>query len=275
MTDFKDLSISFHGEDSLSSSGFALELYQEINDELLGYPSYADINAMISYARSGKSAFYVLTDNSDYASFDGADVIINLPFFVRPYPSNLVYNFTHNVQSLSTMEIIDKEYKSTIVMPMSNRIDFPTEVAVSELMWKSSAYNSSGEVVAYPDYYVSENSIIFDDSVFVVMKVTYTLIEHKYVATIRVPKESAGGISNEISGLKPVVIAAYNDEEGENQVEQLDLQYPAIVTDMLTACPNDSKELIIDWSTSNIDKDTSTIYYYSTCTGDIIGTVRR
>ena len=248
----ESLGISFQGLSAGTTAQYSLEMYQEIDTDVLGYPSYADIQNMINYARSGQSAFNIFRTNK-YVTTSGDDVIVKLPFLVRAYPNSLSYSLTHNCSSLGERREVNQLYVSTVVLPMSNTIVFPGNVTIAALDWSSPVYNSAGEVTTAPSYTVSGNTIIFSDTVFGVMVIQYTIPEHRYEATMIIPKKTVstaneeGGLNNQITGVQPIIMATYLDENDEEHVETLNLTFPNIVDEFLATCPDEPGLMVVDW----------------------------
>ena len=266
--------------DSAYSAQYSFDMYQEEIDQAAKYPSYSDINLMIAYARSGKSAFAALSSN-EYAELIGDNVHINLNFYVRINPTGRPYSLSLNMGTIQSQGVIQQRYNNNIVLPMSDTITFPTSVTIVSFAWVSNAYDESGQVVSYPIYTVMNNQLVFSKTVFAIARVVYELVEHKYTAQLIIPKTETQGIQGEqettlsVTEVKPIVTAVYEDEKGEEQVESLTLVFPQIVQDYLAACPDDEKQLVIDWGGSDIGKTESVTYYYSTCTGEIIDIIRK
>lgn len=269
-------SISYSASASSYSDAIAFELYQAPINGPSEYPSYADINLMMTYARSGKSAFSVL-ENNEYAELVGDNVHIALDFYARVNPNTMPYSLSLNMGTITGQEVVHKEYNNSIVLPMSDKITFPCAVDIQSFAWTSSAYNELGQVVPHPSYTITNNQLIFSSSVFAVARIKYTLLEHKYTANLVVPKTEVQDIQGEptdvtftVTEITPIVTAIYMDDNNEQQVETLTLEIPQVVSDFLAACPDDPNSLTIDWGTSDIGKTEIVTYYYSTCDGEIL-----
>ena len=270
-------SITFQGVGG-TSSGNSIGLYQEELENDTKYPSYADIHLMMAYANNGVSAFSALQDNP-YAKINGDNVDITLEFYTQPYPTDLLYSLSTNGGSIGGKEILQKEYTRSMVVPMVDSLIFPTNVSVLSLQWLTPVYTDLGEQTSIPSYQVSDNKIIFNKTIFAVVRLNYVLTEHKYLFQLSIPKtetENIQGVTTtndySITGLTPVITGTFLDKDGKPQVETLTLEYPQIISDYLESCPEKEGGLVIDWG--SIDWTNHVTYYYSTCDGEILHTKR-
>lgn len=275
MSETTELTISFSGDGDGDVSP-SLEMYQDLDEELLGYPSLRDVSSMIAYARAGRSARQAFINNP-YIKVYGDDVIINLDFFVRVYPTSLEYNLETNYGEISEATIEEVEYNESKIIEMTDTLTFDTEIQLASLEWISNIYDSAGDIViAPPSYTISGNEINFSQTVFGVVKIRYTINEHKYTLNMNIPKtdiyNTLSGervINQSLTGFNPIVMAKYMNGDDEESTE-LEIKYPKIVSDFLETCQFQDK-LIIEFSE---EVQTLTTYYYSTCTGEILDTHR-
>jgi len=185
-------SITFQGVGG-TSSGNSIGLYQEELENDTKYPSYADIHLMMAYANNGVSAFSALQDNP-YAKINGDNVDITLEFYTQPYPTDLLYSLSTNGGSIGGKEILQKEYTRSMVVPMVDSLIFPTNVSVLSLQWLTPVYTDLGEQTSIPSYQVSDNKIIFNKTIFAVVRLNYVLTEHKYLFQLSIPKTETENI---------------------------------------------------------------------------------
>ncbi len=145
-------------------------------------------------------------------------------------------------------------------------------------------------MIATPNVSITEDveHFYFPEKVFGVLRASLAAKGYRYTATLTFPKTSSGVTEigslvfnqaqySSITNINCTIICKFVDEDGEDQEEALELKIPAIVADLLAECPGATGGLKSNPRCESKESEfkTKTTLYYSTCTGEILDTVRQ
>jgi hypothetical protein len=136
-----------------------------------------------------------------------------------------------------------------------------------------------------PEIFFSGPYVYFKNECFGIIRANLKAQGFKYTAKLSFEKSKIGrdvirGVvanqinSNSITNVNCTVICSYVDEKGKDQEETLELKIPTDVLDLLSECPDGNVKSDPRCVPSEKFSGRTTTYYYSTCTGEILDTVR-
>ncbi len=268
-----------------------VKMEQEVIPETSLDANLFDIFQMINRSASGLTSFSYVPTSLDYVMFTPTTIEIKLDFWVFPSNMDLLYSMTINQGSLSS-RIHDSVPKvGNIVIPLDDKVQMPylIDPVVSSFGWESPVYDDLGHLLDSPDITVNGPYLTFTQDVFGIVRANIMAQGYKYTATLSFPKSQTGRaeifgiIANQtsytsITNVRCSVICTYIDENGEEQEEMLELKIPKPVLDFLAECDDGYPTLWPRCAGSILDTEEnqtySTTIYYSTCTGEILDTVR-
>jgi hypothetical protein len=238
-----------------------------------------DVYRMLTMAQTFLTAYsYTLPKIPFTISADGNTVTLPLSFYVFPSDLSLAYTLSNSIGFISGGSLQSLNKENSFVCSMAKKYTFDFLLEVKSLEWESPCYNLSGDAVSEPSYTVNKNEIIFSEIVFGVFRLKYKQKGYKHTATLSFTKSTV--VSHEIAGLiwnqrvfnsitntKCVIICTFEDEEGKQKQEILELKLPEFFKDFLKECNPGELMLRKNWS-----GDEQVDVYYSACTGAVLTT---
>lgn len=253
---------------SLSSSAAAVDnqprfvtLEPVIPVETVSQATLVDIYRMFLRAQAGIPASTYREDGCPIV-FDGDFVRITLDFFAWPSAQALAFELGASIGEIGTAEIVEVERERDILFDLKNYYDLDFLALSASLFWQTPCYTSAGLQVANPPLVLGGSRIALPQDLFGVARLQAVAWGHKYRLTIVVEKGD-----NRLTGLEPVVTAAWKDADGKTETEQLELTLPPCVEFALALCDGDLSNTYCSHRQRLINA------YYSTCTGKVIAVI--
>ncbi len=276
---FEDVSLSYDED-------IWVKLEQKVIPEATEGANLSDIFQMMGRSASGLTSYSYSPTSLDYLSFNATSIRIDLGFWLFPSHLGMPYTLTINQGSISQRQRMDADKMGNIVVPMSDRLQMPylMDCGSSSFQWQTPVYDPKGNLSDSVSINCDGSYLVFDKSVFGIIRGEIQAQGYYYIATLTFPKTSAGieeinGIINNqtnfnsITNINASIICTYIDENNQTQETVLEFKIPDIVSDVLEECPDDSGNLKSSMRQENCKPKTKTIYY-STCDGEVIDTVR-
>lgn len=240
-----------------------------------------DAFAMYQMAKSGMTAFnYDLPDN---VKIQGNNIVVKLNFFVWPSNLDLTYSLTAGSNiSISEKKVIDQPKSANVIFPLRKYEEsvYPGELQTKN--WETPCYNEKGEVVDCPETIRFFNGyFIIDKKVFGVLRTNMIAKGYKHTARLTFPKtvseqSKLGNIlytqqnHQSITNPECLIVCTYNDKEGKEYKETLNLKLPSYLLDLLEACSSGALKREETCDPSNNPTTTHTTVYYSVCSGEVL-----
>lgn len=271
------LSIAFNGaeDESLDMPDKWARIIQDAIPEYQQYTNFNQISAMLAHAMSGGSARSYLDQGCPASIADG---VVTIPLTVIVFPSQLDLEYTVSTAtgSVGQGEYTEVSRSFDLVVPMQKEIELPGIIEGISTTWQTSCYNSFGQVVSEPTIEVDKAVLKLSEEVFGVLRIEGTMLGYEHSITMELVK-SETDLENEdqrigyrIENLTNNAQVAWVDENGDTQSESIDLEIPECVKSMLEVCA--TGELLGNVNVTHADDGRHVTVYYSTCTGEPIGT---
>lgn len=268
------LQISFSGEEiSGTIDAHSVVMFQKENpyNDTVSLDQLLSMSAM---AKGGTSAFQYAKSTDIYFTEDGTVLNVPLIFYVLPTPSTLSYSLSlMGIGKIKNKGVVNYSITKNVIVPLTNQVEMQAPIVSNNFAWDTPCYNKKGEIVAPPAYSVNGKYLLFDETVFGVLRGTFSYTAHKYKAVLQFQKtevmEDTGETQDvKISEVDCSVKCIYFDSKGEPQEALLELEIPKNVELFLEKCP-DEEAPVVEWPETNESKYHTT-YWYSTCTGEVI-----
>jgi hypothetical protein len=223
-----------------------------------------DFERMLALVLTGNSAHQYM--QPDCPAVVGEESIsTDLTFFSWPSRLDLPYTIgTELTVKGSPVSVrLDREFDA--VARLSDVVDLPYFMEGIIAFWQTPCYNRLGEWVDPAIITPAGSRLLLSAEVFGVLRVIGTARGSRHTLTLQVPKTAA----TKITDLKPTVSALWGlvREDGTQENEQLELEIPGCVEDLLAVCPDG--ELVRSKVTPAVASTDPTIYY-STCDGSVL-----
>lgn len=243
-----------------------------------------DILSMFARGRSGLTAYSYFPTSLSYVKFTNTSMEVELDFWVWPIPFELEYTLSLSGGTISDGYAGTQQKIGNIVVPMTNsvKLDYSINYQASTATWETPCYSEDGKFRNTPTISFNKQYIYFEENVFGILRANLTAKGYKYTATLVFSKNKDGRdtVSDMITNQKLydsvtdagcTVICDYLDENGDSASTKLTLIIPDAILSLLEECDDDS--LVAEPRCEESNK-THIDYYYSTCTGEILDTVR-
>lgn len=274
---------------SIDEDAVWVTMEQEEISETSENANLFDIFQMMGRSASGLTAFTYTPPDLDFISFTSTNIIIELDFLLFPSSMGLLYSLEINQGSLSDKLYVEMPKMGNIVIPLDDKVQMPylIDPDLSSFEWETPVYDEDGHFLNSPVITVNGPYLTFKQAVFGIIRADIKAKGYRYTATLSFPKSHEGrqeiiGIItnqttfNSITNVNCSVVCTYTDEDDNEQQEVLELKIPAIVEDFLSECDDGTLKTNprCNDGQKNADKKYTTTIYYSTCTGEILDTVR-
>jgi hypothetical protein len=253
------LTLSLQPASVATGEGLRLTIEQAPIDQ--GSLSLADLNQMVSRARSGLSA-RTWRPSGCAATISAGEVVVETAVRAWPSAAALPYTITAALGAFSQPSALVIEREFDLLMAHTDQVELPYRCTGVSLSWQTPCYNRFGEVTTRPALTVSEDRITSDAQVWGVLRVRAQAHGFSHPLTMRFPRV----LGQRITEVKNHATAAWTDASGP-RASGCDIDLPACVADLLAACPGGRPLIDID---VEADEDGIPTVYYSTCTGEVI-----
>lgn len=270
-----------------------VRLEQELPSVLSQFASIRDVYQLWLAAATGRSAQKLRAINCP-VEFVGADTHVYLGFYAWPSDPALNYSLSSAIGTLGSGQIIRKQREFSLFVNNRSRADMPCYLEDVTVEWETPTFNRYGDRIPAPTITNHNTWLEFSVEVFGAMRITGTAVGAYLVcemvltrpitqqaATPAVIAAAQIGPNGEliytppstvqlngykISNLENTITAAWLNPSGETDTDQLRLEIPQCVKDVLEFCPDMYKTILL-WC----DKTATREVYYNSCTGDLIG----
>jgi len=285
----ENLIISFAPETTVSTSigtgrgSKWASLEQDYESELEKEATIADVQQMLNLAKNGISPYTYVSDSCPYITIIGTTVIIRLDFYVWVSSLSLPYDLSTDLGTISSRSVHTEQVEFDLIFNGSDyeEMDYlftgtftPSMpiIALDGSKIPTMVQIPEGVDWPHPHMTVSDSSVALSEKVYTVFRAKGMKQGYKHTITMRLEKEDGYSIDN----LTNSITLTWVDDDGEEQMDVLNLKIPECVEDLLVTCPGDKLNsdeldtlkyaLIIDSSNSN------KLYkvYVNTCDGSII-----
>lgn len=229
--------------------------------ETVSQATLVDIYRMFLRAQAGIPASTYRGDGCPIV-FDGDLVRITLDFFAWPSAQDLAFELSSSIGDIGVAEIIELPRERDILFDMTDHHDLDFRALSVNLSWQTPCITVDGVSIAQPPLVIAGHRIALPMELFGVARLVATAWGHKYRLTIEVEKGD-----NRLTGLAPVVTAAWQDAEGKTETEQLELALPPCVEFALALCDGDLG------NTYCSNRQRSINAYFSSCTSKLIAVI--
>jgi hypothetical protein len=213
--------------------------------------------------------------------FDGSIVRFFLGFYVWPSSPAMTYQLTATIGEIGRATRVS--LKKSFHLFADNIVGVSTPYYLEGAMpgWETPCVDRYGQPIASPPISDNHTHFLFGREIFGGLKITGRAFGYYHVLTVEIDKSDPDGSENKISNLAPVITATwqldgesgrYGQEIDENgkliyvpPTDQLRLEVPDDVMDILGACPNNP-----DFGDKWCQNKSDTQIYYSTCDSEIL-----
>jgi hypothetical protein len=222
-----------------------------------GNVTMADLYAMLALVRSGVSArTYLARDCA--ARVVGGAVLVDLTAYVWPSALDLAYTLAVSIPAWTVIGPaveISQWRDFDLVVPMSAAVELPFLAADLSLVWQTPCYNRYGEAVAAPAIDQDGLALRLDSEVFGVIRVRCRAMGFQHTLALTIPKGTS-----RVEDIDLTLIATWPISNG-TEVEDLDLQLPGCVEDLLATCEDGTLVAEVGGSVSADDPRQPVVYW--------------
>ena len=271
-----------------------VKLEQKLESKLSYYASIRDIYKMWTLAVTGVSARTYKPIGCP-VEFIGSDIYVYLGFYAWPSDPALLYNLAASLGTIGPVQIVNLPREFSGFVNNSNAWDLPYYMEDVSVEWETATFNSYGDRIPEPSITITNKRLEFSTEVFGAFRVKGKAIGGYYLLTIVLNKpmtqeeiteeDLRNNIiqqiqdrkivfspppivklnSYKIENLESTVTADWLSLDGATQTEELEIEIPQCVKDILEFCPNMYETLV------HLCEEVSTRrVYYSTCKEDTI-----
>ncbi len=272
--------------------------------DILQYASLQDVYRLWLMAATGISA-QAIRPSGCPVEFIGSDVHVYLGFYVWPSDPDLTYTVSTAFGKLSGVSRIEKQRELSVLVNNAATYELPYWMRDVTVVWETPCFNRNGELLDKPPEVICQGSWIeFSSEVFGICRVRGVAVGESRVCEMVIGKEvyvdpelqpPAEPISSKIismtyyhngingfyisappatnlngyktDDLQNTITTSWLDNEDKTQTEQLRLEIPQCVKDVLDFCPDTYK------STTIICQEIKDVrIYYNGCTGEYMYT---
>lgn len=264
-----------------------VRIEQLIPPEVSQFASIRDVYQLWLSAATGKSAQKLRAVNCP-VEFDGSDIHVYLGFYAWPSYLDLPYDLTPSIGTIGERQVIRKRREFSAFIDNQNRLDLPYYMEEVTAEWETPTFDRYGEQITRPSITNHNTWIEFSSEVFGSLRVSGVAFGSYQVAEMIVTRElteeeiPAEELADQqhpsedtyivtplptkrLNGYIPenldnTITAAWIAADGTTATEQMQLEIPQCVQDVLSFCPDMYKTLLL-WC-----RDVATRQvYYNTC----------
>lgn len=187
--------------------------------------------------------------------FEGKITRIWFDFYALPSAVDLPYELSASIGSIGPAEIVSLPRQRELVFAMTDHYDLDFCPISATINWQTPCYLPGCITTVPPALRLVDNRIVLSREVFGVAWISARAYARKYRLMIEIERGD-----NRLTGLAPVITAAWRDTEGTWQTKQLELIVPECVEHALQLCAGDGgvifcpPQVPLPW-----------VAYYSTC----------
>jgi len=292
MNDYAKQSVTFtsqEGEDFSLGNERWIKLEQPPIDEKKEKANLEDIVSMMQFGAAGLTSSLYTPSGISILRATPFAFEFTLGFWLFPSDINMGYSLQINQGVIDSGVLSWQNKTGNLVVPMQKNVVFPYLISSDGggvdrggVDWETPVYNEFGVKIKSPKITILESRYIsFPEKVFGVLRLNFPAQGFWYNATLSFPKTKKGAEAflgfnktdyNNITNVNCAIICTYQDENDKTQQTKLQLKIPQITQDLLAECPDES--LLEFPPCQDLKYNTRTVIYYSTCTGEILDTVR-
>ena len=265
-------SASFSKQDS--SEDRRKEIWARLEQEYRGdFDDAADISTvmrMVGSAMEYKSAMDQLYKDCVYASIVDGVITVTLAFYVWPSDMDLEYGVTvtkgeHGGSAeLTTEEVINYHRSFDVIFDGSSYVELPYNFT-GDITPSMPAYTPTGKA-SHATFEIVDSTVEASESVHTVFRADGTAHGYRHTVELTFSKYDADA-EQRINNVNCEVTLTYQNEDGETEVEILQLDVPKCASDLLEWCESDKPTGCPD---NNCDREPTLKVWYSTCEDETI-----
>jgi len=260
-------SVTYTVDTSDSLLDLWVKLEQIIPSKNLQYAGVWDVYKLWTAAVTGTSARAMKIAGCP-VEFDGTKIKVYLGFYSWPSNPDLIYNVTPALGTIFSTEIVKKSREFSVFVDNSSEISLDFYLEDATIVWESPCYNSVGEMIPRPSAVCNGTKIQFSSEVFGAVRIFGKAVGQYHVCEMVLDKEIAeeptpteelneqalytkngtqyhivSGIPStrlngyKIENLENTITVTWLNTEGLTMTEQMPLEIPQCVQDILAFCP--------------------------------------
>jgi len=285
-------SVTYTVDDSdLSLLELWVKLEQIVPSKILKYANIWDVYRLWTAAATGTSAKAIKIAGCP-VEFDGTKIKVYLGFYSWPSKPDLIYNVTPALGTIFSTEIIKKPREFSVFVDNSSEVSLDFYLEDATIIWESPCFNSVGELIPYPTAIFDGIKLKFNRECFGAVRIFGKAVGQYHVCEMILDKEiKEEGVPEEeikeqseytkdgveyhilskipttrfngykIENLENTITATWLNEEMLTMTEQLPLEIPQCVQDILAFCPGLFPYILLWCETISTRQ-----VYYNTCT---------
>lgn len=288
MSEYTSLRINRASEAVAQASAPWVRLEQILPAKTARYANLADVYQAWTYAATGKSNRAVRPRGCP-VEFDGSIVRFFIGFYAWPSNPELPYQLTSTLGEVGPQQLARLPREFSAFANNTRIIDLECWMEDVTVAWETPVWDRYGSRIAVPKITNHSTYLEFDRECFGALRIKGRAVGGYHVLTVEIdkeiwdepeaprPEQQQGDItfinqlyhnttnSNKIGRIEPVITATWQAAENIAAADQLKLEVPQCVLDVLAYCPGNPLYLL-NWC-ETISK---TQVYYSACDGAIL-----
>lgn len=280
--------ITRSSSEGLPASAAWVRLEQIVPAATKKLPSLSDVYRAWNLAASGISARTERPVGCP-VEFDGPLVRFFLGFYAWPSAPDLAYQLTTTIGEVGPAQIVLLPREFSAFVNNASAIDLPYYMEELTATWETPVYNRYGETIPQPVIVNHHTHLTFSSECFGALRISGKAVGSYHILTVEIdkntwtdesvepPPQIQGDVTyvnplpfnnqnaDSISGITATITATWLAGENIAATDQLPLEIPQCVLDVLAWCPG-NPNYILNWC----EEKTETVVYYSACTGDVV-----
>lgn len=292
MTERQVLRIPYVSKDLTVGQSPWVRLEQIMPPAISQFASLRDVYLLWMAASTGTSA-RTLRATGCPVEFVGSEIHVYLGFYAWPSDPALPFDFASALptSSIGERQAVRKQRQMSLLINNANRCELEYYLEEVDIEWETPCYDRYGAEIEHPEVTIHSTWIDFSTEIFAVIRVTGMAIGETAVCEMvldrpmteeaiseaeqdeikrknleadilaPVPKSRLNGYK--VENLENTITVTWQDLDGSTRTDQLRLEIPLCVQEVLKFCPDMFKTILI------LCLKTSTLQvYYNACKWD-------
>lgn len=256
------------------------DLWAKLEQEYIPVASQSaglsDLYQMLALVMAGQDAYQYAWDACPYATLiigDESDTVaVKLDFYVWASDLSLAYSLSADIGEISPGVVVKLERSFDVIVDGTDTIDLGFLFS-GTLIPEMPCFDDMGAVVPLPDIEIDGSVLRLSRPVTTVLRATGIATGYQHQVVMYLVKALADADQDnpvidktgyKIENLENTITCKWIDEAGKGQQDDLDLEIPSCVEDLLADCSGGD----LPGSFGEITRpEKQPVLYYSTCNG--------
>jgi hypothetical protein len=222
-----------------------------------------DFDRMLALVMAGNSAHQYMQPDCP-ATITETEITTALVFFSWPSSPDLRYTINTDLAAKNAPTSLKMDQEFDAVAEMATECILPFYMEGVTVWWQTPCYNRLGEAVTPAEIVHDGNALKFSSEVFGVLRVIGTAVGQRHTHTLTMPKSA----STKVTDVKAIVTAIWETSPDSEGSEELELDIPDCVSNLLEVCPDTGENLYAKALKQAAGHDKE--IFFSTCDGSVL-----